>query len=93
MGSLHPTYTHTKLGLYFCFLICAMVACTQEEVNKALESAKLAQKVWAKVPLWKRAEALHRVVTLLKNHKNSIAECLVKEIAKPSKDAVTEVAS
>ena len=74
-------------------LICAMVACTQEEVNKALESAKLAQKLWAKVPLWKRAEALHRVATLLKNHKNSIAECLVKEIAKPSKDAVTEVAS
>jgi acyl-CoA reductase-like NAD-dependent aldehyde dehydrogenase len=60
-------------------------------VNKAVESAQAAQKLWAKTPLWKRAEALHRFAGILKDQKNPIAECLVKEIAKPQKDAVTEV--
>ncbi|KAJ7535063.1 hypothetical protein O6H91_12G017100 [Diphasiastrum complanatum] len=66
-------------------------ACTQEEVNKIFESAKAAQKLWAKVPLWKRAEALHKAAALLKEHKAPIAEALVKEVAKPAKDAVSEV--
>ncbi|KAI3690108.1 hypothetical protein L2E82_48083 [Cichorium intybus] len=66
-------------------------ACTQEEVNKMMESAKNAQKSWAKTPLWKRAELLHKAAAILKDHKKPIAECLVKEIAKPAKDAATEV--
>jgi glyceraldehyde-3-phosphate dehydrogenase (NADP+) len=66
-------------------------ACTQDEVNKAVESAQAAQKLWAKTPLWKRAEALHKFAGILKEQKTPIAECLVKEIAKPQKDAVTEV--
>ncbi|KAL9275412.1 NADP-dependent glyceraldehyde-3-phosphate dehydrogenase-like protein [Drosera capensis] len=66
-------------------------ACTQEEVNKVMETAKVVQKAWAKTPLWKRAEFLHRAAAILKEHKNPIGECLVKEIAKPAKDAVTEV--
>ncbi|PIA52972.1 hypothetical protein AQUCO_01000676v1 [Aquilegia coerulea] len=66
-------------------------ACTQEEVNKVLESAKIAQKNWAKIPLWKRAELLHKVDVILKENNHPIVECLVKEVAKPAKDAVTEV--
>lgn len=56
-----------------------------------MDSAKAAQKLWAKTPLWKRAEALHRAAAILKENKAPIAESLVKEIAKPQKDAVTEV--
>lgn len=56
-----------------------------------MESAKIAQKSWAKTPLWKRAELLHKAAAILKDHKKPIAECLVKEIAKPAKDAATEV--
>lgn len=56
-----------------------------------MEIAKTAQKQWAKTPLWKRAELLHKAAGLLKEHKAPIAECLVKEIAKPAKDSVTEV--
>ena len=67
------------------------IACSQEEVNKAMEIAKAAQKLWAKTPLWKRAELLHKAAAILKEHKAPIAECLVKEIAKPAKDSVTEV--
>ncbi|KAL6499661.1 hypothetical protein OROGR_027571 [Orobanche gracilis] len=68
-------------------------ACSQEEVNKVMDSAKSAQKSWAKTPLWKRAELVHKAAAILKEHKDPIAECLVKEIAKPAKDAVTEVQS
>lgn len=60
-------------------------------MNKAIDAAKTAQKSWAKTPLWKRAELLHKAAAILKEHKAPIAECLVKEIAKPAKDAVTEV--
>ena len=56
-----------------------------------MDLAKSAQKSWAKTPLWKRAELLHKAAAILKEHKDPIAECLVKEIAKPAKDAVTEV--
>lgn len=56
-----------------------------------MEGAKVAQKAWARTPLWKRAELLHKAAAILKEHKAPIAECLVKEIAKPAKDAVTEV--
>ncbi|KAG0449475.1 hypothetical protein HPP92_027289 [Vanilla planifolia] len=66
-------------------------ACTQEEVNEVMEAAKVAQKAWARTPLWKRAELLHRAAAILKEHKGPIAECLVKEIAKPAKDAISEV--
>ena len=56
-----------------------------------MDSSRVAQKEWAKTPLWKQAELLHCAAALLKEHKNPIAECLVKEIAKPAKDVVTEV--
>ncbi|KAL3838564.1 hypothetical protein ACJIZ3_023155 [Penstemon smallii] len=66
-------------------------ACNQEEVDNVIESARVAQKSWAKTPLWKRAELLHKVAAILKQHTKPIADCLVKEIAKPAKDAHTEV--
>ncbi len=71
--------------------LLTFIACTQEEVNRCIDSAKSAQKIWAKTPLWKRAEALHKVATILKEQKAPIADCLVKEVAKTSKDAVVEV--
>lgn len=57
-----------------------------------MEIAKVAQRAWAKTPLWKRAELLHKAAAILKEHKAPIGDCLVKEIAKPAKDSVTEVA-
>lgn len=56
-----------------------------------MESAKTAQKLWAKTPLWKRAELLHKAAAILKEHKAPIAEALINEIAKPAKDAISEV--
>ncbi|CAI6006362.1 unnamed protein product [Closterium sp. NIES-65] len=63
----------------------------QEEVDGVFESAKVAQKKWAKTPLWKRAELLHKAAHILREHKDPIADCLVKEVAKARKDSITEV--
>jgi delta 1-pyrroline-5-carboxylate dehydrogenase len=79
-----------KYDYHICIL-CAFAACTQDEVNQCVESAKAAQKLWAKTPLWKRAEALHRFAAILKDQKAPIADALVKEVAKCLKDAITEV--
>eukprot|EP00882_Tetradesmus_deserticola_P020935 GHRQ01022626.1.p1 GENE.GHRQ01022626.1~~GHRQ01022626.1.p1 ORF type:complete len:298 (+),score=110.38 GHRQ01022626.1:1310-2203(+) len=66
-------------------------ACTQEEVNNVFAAAKAAQLSWARTPLWKRAEYLHKVAVLMRQNAQPMADCLVKEIAKPAKDALTEV--
>ncbi|KAG2500942.1 hypothetical protein HYH03_000767 [Edaphochlamys debaryana] len=66
-------------------------ACTQQEVNQMFDSAKAAQKSWAQTPLWKRAEVLKKVAALMRDNAQPIADCLVKEVAKPAKDSLTEV--
>lgn len=60
-------------------------------MNKCVDQSKAAQKLWAKTPLWTRAEKLHKFAEILKTHQKPIAECLVDEVAKCFKDAVTEV--
>eukprot|EP00238_Polyblepharides_amylifera_P005820 CAMPEP_0196590148 /NCGR_PEP_ID=MMETSP1081-20130531/65725_1 /TAXON_ID=36882 /ORGANISM="Pyramimonas amylifera, Strain CCMP720" /LENGTH=496 /DNA_ID=CAMNT_0041913157 /DNA_START=316 /DNA_END=1806 /DNA_ORIENTATION=+ len=66
-------------------------ACTQDEVDEVFAVAATAQKAWAKTPLWKRAELLHKAAALLVENKDPIVEALVKEVAKGQKDSVTEV--
>ncbi|XP_066313455.1 NADP-dependent glyceraldehyde-3-phosphate dehydrogenase-like [Miscanthus floridulus] len=59
--------------------------------RECLSAAKVTQKAWARTLLWKRVELLHKAAVILKERKAPIAECLVKEIAKPAKDVVSEV--
>jgi glyceraldehyde-3-phosphate dehydrogenase (NADP+) len=66
-------------------------ACSQQEVDEVFADAKKAQKDWARTPLWQRAEYLHKVDKLMKDNAQPIADTLIKEIAKPAKDALTEV--
>ncbi|GAB4822972.1 hypothetical protein N2152v2_010018 [Parachlorella kessleri] len=66
-------------------------ACTQQEVDSVYKAAKAAQKSWAKTPLWKRAEYLHKVAKVMRDNAQPIADVLVKEVAKPAADAYTEV--
>lgn len=44
----------------------ASAACNQAEVDEVFKAAKAAGKGWAKTPLWKRAEYLHKVAALMK---------------------------
>ncbi|QDZ20463.1 NADP-dependent glyceraldehyde-3-phosphate dehydrogenase [Chloropicon primus] len=66
-------------------------ACTREEIDAAYEGCTEAQKIWRQVPLWKRAEALRKVASVLREQRDTIAECLVNEIAKARKDSLSEV--
>ena len=43
-------------------------ACNQAEVDEVFKAAKAAGKGWARTPLWKRAEYLHKVAALLKEN-------------------------
>jgi glyceraldehyde-3-phosphate dehydrogenase (NADP+) len=74
-----------------CAAPVAAAACTREEVDAVFKAAKSAQHAWAKTPLWKRAEYLHKVAAIMRENAQPMADCLVKEIAKPAKDSVTEV--
>ncbi|KAI7842762.1 hypothetical protein COHA_003510 [Chlorella ohadii] len=71
--------------------VYSVQACTKAEVDEAFQSAKRAQKTWARTPLWRRAEFLHKVAALMRENAQPIADVLVKEVAKPAVDAYTEV--
>jgi glyceraldehyde-3-phosphate dehydrogenase (NADP+) len=66
-------------------------ACTQQEVDAAFQAAKTAQRSWASTPLWRRAQLLHRVAELMRQHAQPIADSLVREVAKPAKQSLDEV--
>lgn len=66
-------------------------ACNQAEVDEVFKAAKAAGKGWAKTPLWKRAEYLHKVAALMKANAQPVADALIKEVAKAAKDSLTEV--
>jgi hypothetical protein len=61
------------------------------EVDSAYAGAHAAQLVWAKTPLHARCALLHKVAALMRENKEAMAHCLVKEVAKPAKDSMTEV--
>lgn len=67
------------------------VACTRDEVDEVFSHAKVAQKGWARTPLWERAQKLKDVAELMRKHADPMASALVKEIAKAAKDSKTEV--
>ena len=66
-------------------------ACTTGEVDEAFASARNAHTQWSRTPLYKRASLLHSVAELMHTNWQPMADALVTEIAKPKKDAKTEV--
>lgn len=46
-------------------------------------------QAWARTPLWRRAEFLHRVAAVMRENAQPIADVLVQEVAKPAVDAYT----
>ena len=69
----------------------AFQACTPGEVDEAFAAARAAHRQWARTPLHERAALLHEVATEMRAHQAPMSACLVREIAKPAKDAKTEV--
>ncbi len=64
---------------------------TEEEVNKAVEDAKAAFLKWRKVPGIQRTQPLLRLVSLIKENVDSIAESIVINHGKEWKAAAGEV--
>lgn len=55
---------------------------TKEDVDRAVQAAKLAQKSWRLVPAPERAEILYKVAFLLKERKEELAQILTSEMGK-----------
>ncbi|NYF25247.1 aldehyde dehydrogenase family protein [Sporosarcina sp. JAI121] len=64
---------------------------TKEDVDRAVQAAKIAQKSWRLVPAPERAEFLYKVGYLLKERKEEIAQLLTSEMGKVIDEARGEV--
>jgi alpha-ketoglutaric semialdehyde dehydrogenase len=64
---------------------------TKEDVDRAVQAAKNAQKSWRLVPAPERAEVLYKVGYLLKERKESLAQILTSEMGKVIDEARGEV--
>ncbi|HHW95513.1 MAG TPA: aldehyde dehydrogenase [Mogibacterium sp.] len=63
----------------------------KEEMLVMVEKAKVAQKIWAKTPLWKRAKVCYQFVELIKENVDDIATTLTKEMGKPIGQSIDEI--
>jgi len=66
-------------------------SCSSEDTDRCFHAAANAQASWAKTPLWKRAEYLKKAAKILVNYKDEISQCIVNEIAKNTRTALSEV--
>jgi glyceraldehyde-3-phosphate dehydrogenase (NADP+) len=66
-------------------------SCSKQEVDAAYAGAAAAQPAWARTPLWRRAETLHKAAEALRGMADGLAPLLVAEIAKPRKASHSEV--
>lgn len=64
---------------------------TKEDVDRAVQAAKNAQKSWRLVPAPERAEVLYKVAYLLKERKEKLAQILTSEMGKVIDEARGEV--
>lgn len=66
-------------------------AATAEDVARAVQCAKAAQKEWDKVPVWKRAEYMMAFLDLVERDKEKLARTLSDETGKPITEARAEI--
>ena len=76
---------------YLYEVIGKVQAVTIEEIDKAINFAHEAQKIWAETSLQKRAKFLYKWADELLNMQDEIAEIIMKEVGKSLKDAKNEV--
>jgi len=64
---------------------------SKEDVDKAVQAARQAQKLWRLVPAPERADYLYKVAFLLKERKEQLARTLTSEMGKVIEEARGEV--
>ena len=55
---------------------------TEKDVKAAIDAAVDGQKVWAEVPVWKRAEVLYKFLDIVDANKEELAQTLCAENGK-----------
>lgn len=66
---------------------------SKEDVDKAIEDAVTAQKVWNRVIIRERAKILRKYLSLLEEHREDLAKTLTLETGKPIFDSYGEIDS
>ena len=64
---------------------------TKEDVDKAVTSAKKAQKEWTKIPVYQRVEIMYKFIDLVERDKEDLARTLSDETGKPITEARAEI--
>lgn len=66
-------------------------AMSKEEVDKAIQGAKDAQKSWRDMPLNERCEILYKTADILLENQETLIDIMVMEIGKDRKSAKSEI--
>ncbi len=66
-------------------------AATKEDVDLAVATAVKAQKIWAKVPVYQKAEIMDEFLKLVDENKEDLAQTLSAETGKPIVEARAEI--
>lgn len=74
-------------------LIATVPNSSEADVDYAVKSAEVAQKKWAKVPLYERGRILEKFVELVERDKEQLAITLCKETGKPITEARSEISN
>lgn len=72
-------------------LVGRIAAMTTEDVDNAINGAKVAQKKWETTPVAQRAKILYKAADILENNAEEIAEIMLYEVCKDRKSAKAEV--
>lgn len=73
-------------------LVGKIQALNTDEVDRAIQAAKEAQKEWGNTPTWQRCELMHQAARNLEAVQPEVVKALVEEVGKPLKSAREEVA-
>ncbi len=74
-------------------LIATVPNSTEKDVDEAVKAAVIAQKEWAKVPLYERGRILEKFSDLVEENKEMLASTLCRETGKPITEARLEVSN
>lgn len=72
-------------------VISLVPQCTEEDVARAVESCRRAQKEWKRIPASKRAEYLKKIATKLVENAEKLGAIVTEEQGKPLPQAINEV--
>jgi len=72
-------------------LVDRVAAATQQDVNRAIDTAEAAFKVWSKIPPARRGEILFEAAHKIREREKELAKLLTEEQGKPMREAVLEV--